>query len=362
MSSFPRLALIVTALVALLVGVFATLSISAADAQSPEPARMTVEGSAEADRTFANIALDVGTTDMAAVGGSLVFDDSLVQAVSCELSTAGACNVVDGQVLFAGFEANGFDDTDALLTVEFTPLVPQAASGVDLELRVDTAVVESGARLGDLQVVSGELEFVESEGAVTGDVTANGEGLFGLEVCLAADAGPSCTTTSGLGSFVIEGLPSGTYDLVVTDPNGMYASATRTVDIESPNMTTGADFALSPADAPVVEEPVEDDPAADDAADSGEPAAQSIAGTVTDAATDGPIFGVQVCATMPLVLTQSCAFTDVDGRYEIADLVDANYGVTASDPAQRYVDSADETFVSVSAEHGSIVDLSLDRN
>lgn len=336
------------------------------DAQATEAARLTVEASDIEDGTVTvTVALDPGTSQIAALTAGLTFDEASVVAASCEVSFYGVCGVDEGHVKFAGFSVSGFDEADDFVTVTFTTAGDAADPGaIPLDLDVVVASDEAGMVLDDVELVGAELHMVETLGSMTGDVIEAGSGstLYGIDVCAAADTqAPTCVRTSSLGAFVIEGLASGTYTLVMSDPAGIYAPATQIVDVQSPVMTTGITAAMTRAG--VVEEviPVTDAPATPPAATAGDPS--TISGTMTDASTGDAIFGVQVCATMPLIGTQACSYTTSTGEYRIEGLDTGNYNITASDPGQRYAATDGDRFVGVTSTAGAgSVDLSLDRN
>lgn len=340
------------------------------DAQVSESASFTVEA-AELDddgTVTVTVALDPGTSRIAALTAGLSFDAEAVSAESCEVSITGVCNVVDGEVRFAGLSVNGFDEVDDFLTVTFTANGATAA-GVPLELEVVTASDNYGILLDDVELVGAELHMVEALGAITGDVVdaTSGIGLYDVDVCAALDAqAATCVRTSGLGSFVIDELASGTYTVVISDAGGLYEPMTQIVDVESPNITTGVVAELSPAvvdSAPAV---VDETP--DVAAPNTSPVptagdGSTVAGSVTDAATGDPVFGLQVCATMPVIGTQACSYTTTTGAYRIEGLDTGNYNITVSDPGRRYASTDTDRFVGVTEATGAAgVDLAVERN
>lgn len=355
------------AFVAAMVAVVALVIVArpaSVDAQANETARFTVETAAttEGMRTV-TVALDPGTSRIAALSAELAFDGDAVSAESCHVSITGACNVIDGRVKFAGLSVNGFDDIDDFLTVTFRA-TGDATASVPLELAVETVSDSYGIALDDLELVGAELHMVETLGSMTGDVVdgATGAGIYDAEVCAASDGQlvAHCVRTSGLGSFVIEGLASGTYTVVIADLAGLYEPVTQLVDVESPAITTGITATMLPpvADEPaVIEQPLN----TNRAALPGDPS--SVSGTVIDGASGDPIFGLQVCATMPVIGTQLCAYTTTTGAYRIDGLATGNYNVTVSDPGQRYAPSDTDRFVGVTGSVGAAgVDIAVDRS
>lgn len=346
------------------------------DAQVGESARFTVETAGlDDDTAIVTVALDPGTSRIAALTAGLSFDAEAVTASSCEVSITGVCNVVDGEVKFAGLSVRGFDEVADFLTVTFTA-TGDASEAVALDLKIVTASDDYGILLDDIELVGTELQLVDMHGSMTGDVVdaSTGVGLYDVDVCAAVDAqAASCVRTSGLGSFLIDELASGRYTVVVSDPAGLYEPVSTTVDVESPEITTGIVADMRPSviseepAGPV--EPAPSEPASaaptplrtSPVALAGD--ASTVTGTVTDAATGDAIFGLQVCATMPMLGTQACAYTTATGEYRIEGLATGNHNITVSDPAKRYADTVTDRFVGVTAETGAAgVDLSVERN
>ncbi len=338
------------------------------DAQGNQAARFTIETSpANDDLSTVTVALDPGTSRIAALSAELSFDSDVVSAESCQLSIPGACNVVDGRIKFAGLSVNGFGEVDDFLTVTFRSS-GDATVAVPLELAVETVSDDLGMALDDIELVGADLHMVEALGSITGDVVdqASGAGLYDIDVCATSEvAEATCVRTSGLGSFVIDGLASGTHTLVISDPAGLYTPVTEIVDVESPAITTGITAAMVPA---VVEAIIEDAPApieeprsANRAALPGDPS--TVTGMVTDGTTGTAIFGLQVCATMPVIGTQSCSYTTTTGTYRIEGLATGNYNVTVSDPGQRYASTDTDRFVGVTTSVGAAgIDITVERN
>lgn len=339
------------------------------DAQVTESARFTVEtADLDDDTVTVTVALDPGTSRIAALNAGLNFDADAVTAESCEVSITGVCNVVDGEVKFAGLSVTGFGEVEDFLTVTFTAN-GNSSDAVALDLEIVTASDDYGMLLDDVELVGAELHMVETLGSMTGEVVdaATRASLYDIEVCAGIDAqAASCVRTSALGSFVIDELASGTYTVVVSDLAGYYEPITTTVEVESPEITTGFVAEMRPpvveqAPAPAEPDPSSDTPFTSPAALAGE--ASTVTGTVTDAATGDAIFGLQVCATMPVIGTQACSYTTGTGEYRIEGLDTGNYNITVSDPGQRYADTDTDRFVGVTDETGAAgVDLSVERN
>lgn len=334
------------------------------DAQITEAARFTVE-TAELDEgaVTVTVALDPGTSRIAALNAGLNFDADAVDAVNCEVSITGVCNVVDGQVKFAGLSVNGFDEVDDFLTVTFTP-TGTSSDAVALDLEVVTASDDYGLLLDDIELVGAELHMVEALGSMTGEVVAaaSGLGLYDIDVCAAIDGqAATCVRTTALGSFRLEGLASGSYTVAITDPAGLYEPFTTTAEVDSPAITTGIVAELQPSVVDEAPAPRTDAPATSPVAQPGD--ASTVSGTVTDSATGDAIFGLQVCATMPVIGTEACSYTTSSGEFRIEGLATGNYNITVSDPGRRYADTDTDRFVGVTADVGAAgVNLTVARN
>lgn len=370
MISKRLLAVMATFGIAAALGAFSLVGGSpSADAQPTQAARFSVDSiELDDDTTFtAQVALDPGTSQIAAVTAGVRYDAAVLQVSDCQVDGTGVCNDVDGEVRFAALSVSGLQESDEFLTIEFERV--SDARSTDLELNVETAVDPVGFLLDDVDLVDGQVEWINAEGSLTGAVTdaLSAEGIYNADVCASrADEAPTCVRTGGLGNYVIDGLSSGLYTVVITDPSGVYESASVVGNVTAPEITTGmgaelrsmAVLAISPPEPPAPIDPI--DPVAPDA--SVGPAPSSIAGQVIDATSGEAIFGLNVCATMPLVLTQSCTYTTVTGSFVLADLMTGNYELTVTDPAQRFADSAGGVYVGVTSQAGAgNVELSVER-
>ena len=332
---------------------------TSADAQAATDASLGLTVSpADAEQPFRTVAVSVdpGSSGLAAVGATLSFDATKIQVSSCEVSEIGACNVTDqGTVLVSVFNLTGIDANEQLLTVNFTPM-PAATGTSTFELTVDTAVNFNGAPLASIEPVSVQVELAPIEfGALTGDVIAASSetALYALDVCAVNDSTQvsSCTTTTGLGTWRIDDLQVGGYTVTVRDSTGVYTSASTIGTVTADQVTAGVDVALAFATndaAPEVD-------STDTAVENPEPTGTtplgprpkplvivyqaSIAGRITGIDTGLPITALQVCATQPLVLHQSCATTNDDGVFFLDGVSAGNYWVTAVDPLGRFEDA-----------------------
>jgi len=333
------------------------LTPSSAGAQDSTDATMALSVSpATAEQSFRTVAvsIDPGAGAVAALGATLTYDAEKVLVTSCDVAEAGACNAENGRVLVSVFNLTGINANDRLLTVNFEPLVENAAT--EFAMIVDTAVNFAGDPLPEIVVAPVVAELTEQQfGSLTGDVVAADSqiGVYGIEICAThtATLAEQCTATSGLGTWRIDGLAVGDYTVAATDASGVYAAGAATGTVVANDVVAGVDVALTFA---ADEQDVTDDDAAGDEAtdavvtvpvrEENTPEAvivyeASIAGRVTAVDTFGPLEAVTVCATQPLVLHQSCAATDANGEFALGDLSTGNYWITVVDPLGRYADA-----------------------
>lgn len=152
-------------------------------------------------------------------------------------------------------------------------------------------------------------------GAIAGSVKDEGteDPIVGLRACAIDHEGTAvrCALSGAGGAYVINGLPTGEYDVEFEGTNTVsylhefyedsatWAGATD-VAVTAPATETGINAALAPG--------------------------AGISGTVTDPVTGAPSRGVFVCANeQPPGEYQGCAITDDAGNYAIASLPAATY-------------------------------------
>jgi hypothetical protein len=164
-------------------------------------------------------------------------------------------------------------------------------------LTIDTALAAGGA-------IAGSVKDDGTEAPIAGIRACAIDHEGGTERCGISDAG---------GAYVINGLPSGKYDVEFEGSNQVsylhefyenaatWAEATD-VEVTAPATVTGIDDELAPG--------------------------AGISGHVTDPATGAPAKGVFVCAEEPPPREQQgCAYTDEAGSYAIASLPAGTYVV-----------------------------------
>jgi len=343
---------------------------TSADAQSTgNPTAEIVVVEPAAGQSFRTVAVDLASGDvgLAAITAELSYDPAAITVLGCEISEAGACNDLgDGRILVSVFNTNGLLDNNQLVTANFQTAA--ATSGTStFDLTIVEAVDITARDLELFQVEANEFDLeAPTFGSITGDVVAadSQTGLYAIEVCAvnsATDA-RSCVNSTGLGTWRIDDLPAGTYDIKISDPAQVYGSATLVATVAGEAVTAGlvselgafteADAADQAEDAVTQDDAQANDTSTDEPAVTIAPAPvppavtivyeASITGRVT--AIDGaqPVEGVQICATQPLVLNQSCGTSDALGNYALNDLSAGNYWVTVTDPFNRFQNSAPE--------------------
>jgi len=336
-----------------------------ADAQDSTSASLSLNVSeSSADQTFRTVAvaLDPGLSGLAALGGSLTFDTANVTVSSCALSEVGACNVIDGEVLFSVFNLARLPANEQLMTINFEPTTASAANTV-FAVAATTAVNNRGEAIGAVTGNSIDVQiFTPTYGSLTGSVVqaATTAGIYALDVCVVSDASgaETCTTTTGLGTWRIDQLATGTYAVVVTDSTDTYDGVVLSGFVREDEVSVVEDAVLEYFTDQTTEEAAEEtteesgedgedgedvsvtDPVPSEKIPAGAivPTAPievtygaSIAGRITGLRTEAAIEAAQVCATQPLVLHQSCATTDANGEFTLTDLSAGNYWVEVVD-------------------------------
>ena len=351
---------VIVSMIAAVAALLAAIVAPAVAAAQPGTPTLSVGSYELTDETsfVASVALDVAGADVGALSAVLDYDRAALQFVTCTTSDAGVCNEMDGQVHFAGFDVEGFVSDDRFLDVEFAVLDRSAPT--DLDLTITTSVDLLGTEGEQLTAVSGTVSFVAPAvpvGGINGEVLDGaGVGVFGAQVCtVSATAEQSCTVTTGLGAFVLDDVAVGTHSLVVSDPNDVLPTTTQLVDVAEGRVTTGVSVVLvagePEAEAQTLDVPAPDvDPAL---AMPDTPSAEAGQIVIQVAAADGgfAIFGAEVCATMPVIGTQACGFSDAAGLVALSDLGIGNYELTAIDPAGRF-DPAASIFVGLNPGEG----------
>lgn len=315
-----------------------------------------------------SVALDPAGANLGALSATLDYDEEVLHFVACA-AASGVCNDVDGHIQFAGFDVNGFGPNDRFLTVEFT--VISRPSSTELALAVETFADLTGIEGGDLVVTSAAVDLHAMSEVATGGLNGevldgSGIGVFGAQVCAISTTGDqACTATTGLGAFVLDEVTVGDHSLVVSDPSDVLPTMTQVVEVAEGQVTTGITVVLvdqsleTPVTAssdPTASDSIPSDPTRD--ADDVRAAAGEIVVQVTAADGDFAIFGAEVCATMPMIGTQACGFSDADGHVRLSELAVGNYELTAVDPAGRF-GAATSIFVGLNPGQGIDASLAL---
>lgn len=348
----------IAALVVAMVGALIGAPIASAQA-TPPTLEVTSHVLDDTNQFTATISLDPGA-DLGAVSGLLEYEQTALAVTSCAMGELGVCHNSDKGLAFAAIAPQGFAGDASFVSVQFAVLTPGLMT--DLVLTVDTAVTVEGAPIDGVVAFSG-IVVPGALGGLNGDVMdVNNIGLFGMQVCaIGALASPACTVSTGLGAFVIDGLPSGDYSLVVSDPNDLLETQSSVVTVIGSDVTTGISVTMAPPGlvetpvVPVVQVPETEVPVELPSiqAEAGEIAVQ-----ITAANGAFAIFGANVCATMPLVGTQQCGFSDADGVARLQGLAPGNYELSATDPAGRF-GLPETVFVGLNSSEGVVAALQL---
>lgn len=342
--------------------------LNAVAAAQPEGPSLTVTSHTVADDDnvlVVRVSLDaagapIGGAPLGALSAVLDYDEAVLQQVSCASAARAVCNEVDGEIHFAGFNVNGFGDEDNFLEVEFVVLDRPAAT--DLALTVVTAADVRGSETAQVVASSGTVTFLApvaatpSTGGINGEVLdRSGAGVFGAQVCaVSTTAEQACTVSNGLGAFMLDEVSVGDHTLVVSDPNEVLPTASIVVEVTEDRVTTGISVAL----VPVASEP-ETGPGDGSTGPDTEAAGPGQIVVHVRAADGGyAVFGAEVCATMPVIGTRACGFSDTSGVVELSELAVGNYELTAVDSAGRF-DPATPVFVGLNPGQGVNAQLDL---
>lgn len=344
----------------------ALLVVPSASAQEAPPTLTVTSHVLDGTGEFtATVALEPGTEPLGAIAALLEYDRSALAILDCSTGDLGVCHDAPDGLSFAGIAPQGFAADPSFVAIRFAVVTPGVTT--DLLLSVRTVASVTGAPIEGAVAFSGLVAPAEApaaEGGLNGEVLdQNSAGLFGMQVCAIAVSGEStCTVTTGLGAFILDGLEGGDYSLVLTDPNELLASQSMVVTVKESEVTTGISVTMAPPSAvdvpeaptavvvPEPEAPVDIAPL--------EAAADEIAVQVLAASGGFPVFGANVCATMPLIGTQTCNFSDADGVARLSNLGVGNYELSASDPAGRF-GAAEPIFVGLNRGEGVVAELSL---
>ncbi len=200
-----------------------------------------------------------------------------------------------------------------------------------------------GQNLGDQDFE--DVRPTSVSGAVFDDLDGDGQqdpgepGIPGVTVTLTGPSGPQVAVTDGLGNYQFTGLLPGNYTITETDPTGY----TSTGDADGPangdntiavTLTSGqnlTDQNFGDEQPGSITGVVFDDLNSNGVQDSGE----------------GPLVGVNVCATPVGGGAALCDQTDGTGAYLIPDVPPGDYIVTETNPAGYVSTTPDNLPVSV---------------
>jgi hypothetical protein len=227
----------------------------------------------------------------------------------------------DGQYTIAGLVAGHYE-------VEFTGQVCREACTLEYVKQVYSVEVESG------QTAEVNAELLEIAGKISGQVTAGGSPLEGIDVCAFGTRSGGCAQTDSDGEYTIEHIMPGSYEVsfrphdtceIICQPSSNYIS-----------QYWNAEPSLEAADAVVVKES-----ATTDGVDAELQVGGHISGKVSTASIyPEPIPNLVVCAMSTAVNKQGervgmeveeqeaiCSLTNAAGEYSIPTLATGGYEV-----------------------------------
>lgn len=170
--------------------------------------------------------------------------------------------------------------------------------------------------------VEGVNAVLEATGAITGTVSSatTSAPLANVEVCAFSVPGrlETCTSTDANGAYTLPALTQGDYhvEFIPSEGSEGYESQwykERSAEAEAEIVTVAAGATTGAIDARLQPLP---------------PPIGTIGGTVTSAATKGPLPGVEVCAHLLATEIKSCTVTDATGSYTLAALPTGSYIVS----------------------------------
>jgi hypothetical protein len=267
------------------------------------------------------------------IGGKVSAQDtglSMPGAQVCAEKVGGsgpACDVADGS---GEYEITGL--AEGQYTVEFTP--PGGAEYFGQWYSGATSVDQATPVAVTAETLTPGIDATlvkkppSGPGRISGKVTASDTSLAVADVTVCAEpfggGGSTCEITAASGEYEIGGLNAGQYTVEFTPPNPAeyfgqwYSGATSVgqatqVEVKPATLTPGVDATLvkTPPSGP-----------------------GSITGKVTAAGTGSPIAGVVVCAELTGAAGRQCETTPASGEYEITGLVEGQYTVEFSPPAE----------------------------
>jgi 5-hydroxyisourate hydrolase-like protein (transthyretin family) len=224
------------------------------------------------------------------------------EGASCE-STSSA-----GEYLIAGLATGEY-------TVEFAPDGPYVTQYYDGKATSPEATPVSVTAESTTPGIDAAMV---ADGGIAGKVTdaSSKAPLEGIEVCaqeLAGELGRACVSTNASGEYAIANLPTGEYEITFYSPSNTYLTQYYDDEVSSSKATlvsVGAGSTASGIDAAMV-------------------AGGAIAGKVSDASTEAPLEGIEVCAEEfeGDQLFGACADTNAAGEYTIGNLPAGSYTV-----------------------------------
>lgn len=346
----PRKPLRAVALFSLIavIGVLAMVSTNARNAgaqpTSAPQASLDVVMSDDGSTATVTLSVDPGSEVVVAFDGVISYNPDHATPTGCEVIDGfGACNPESaGAILFAAASLDEWSQATDIAELSFTVTdASDIAFTLGTVFAPDNATIE-GATSGEPATLGDAPAAAAGSGGITGIILAGDTALFGTQVCaqsIQTDAS-QCADVDSRGAYRIDGLATGSYDLVARHYSDEFAQLTiNDVAVISPNLTQGVDGSLLGAD----EEASEDSPASAQTGSSTPGTGNSVSGTVTDAS-GAAVPAALVCVEDVAIGQPSCRGTGFDGEYVISNLPSGNYVATVTDPGRRYADQEGDTF------------------
>jgi hypothetical protein len=197
------------------------------------------------------------------------------------------------------------------------------------------ALVALGA-VALVMLSAGGVAQAAGTGSVEGKVTNHeGKGVKEIEATVLNAGGTKVgsTSTASTGEYAVTGLSEGEYTVVFTDATGTYLTRSVPVTVEEGVVAKGVDAVLTKAG--------------------------SIAGQVTNAATNAPLSGVRVdVESLTNPEDDFRVVTEANGRYRVPNLEPGRYEITAFSPEGEYLSQSLSILLAEGEEHTVNIHLS----
>jgi uncharacterized membrane protein len=241
-------------------------------------------------------------------GGTAVANFSLSQIIVHGSITGSITNAEDGSAISGAEVSDGSRTalTDAIGTYTINNVPPGSYQVIASKEGYESSSLTVNLVSGTAAVANFSLSAIIVPGTITGSITnaEDGSAISGAEV----SDGSRTALTDALGSYTINNVPPGSYQVVASEEG--YETVSLAVDV-LPEATAVANFYLSEIVVP-----------------------GSITGTVADAKDGSPIVGATVSDGT------RTATTDASGKYIIVDVPAGSHEVIASKEGYESVTSS----------------------